>query len=497
MQYAVFGLGDTSYAKYNFPAKKLFKRLQNLGAKPILPRGDGDDQHYLGYDGTLDPWLQNLWNVLLEKYPIPTNLEIIPDDVLPEPSFRISFLEGSDLTIGQNSEQSSMHGLEMTLKSNERITRSDHFQDIRHVILESTDLKLSYQPGDVAVLRPHNLATDVRDFLDLMQWAKIADTPFILLPQSEDRPIPSHWPRTSTLRGLLTHHLDVFSTPRRSFFEFLAYFANDPMQKEKLREFSRPEGQDELYSYNQRPRRTIFEVLSDFHSVQIPLDYIIDVFPEIRPRQYSISSALRKHPNQIHLTVAIVLYKTMLQKERIGVCSKWIESLHPGDTIRVGIAKGTMKLPASIHTPAIFIGPGTGVAPVRSMIQERTLDKANDNVLFFGCRYKECDYVYADEWQEYEQQGMLEHHTAFSRDTPQKVYVQDILRRESKRVWEALSPIGRGVLYLSGSAEKMPTDVEKALRDIFQTEGDMSVEEAEAYLGLLERSRRYQQECWT
>ena len=70
-----------SPGRFNYPAKKLFKRLLQLGAKEVLPRGDGDDQHYLGIDGTLDPWLETLWHILLKKYPLPVGKEPIPDTV--------------------------------------------------------------------------------------------------------------------------------------------------------------------------------------------------------------------------------------------------------------------------------------------------------------------------------------------------------------------------------------------------------------------------------
>ncbi|KAL5974498.1 multidrug-resistance type transporter [Asimina triloba] len=49
LHYAVFGLGDSGYQKYNFAAKKLDKRLADLGASPIIERGLGDDQHPSGY----------------------------------------------------------------------------------------------------------------------------------------------------------------------------------------------------------------------------------------------------------------------------------------------------------------------------------------------------------------------------------------------------------------------------------------------------------------
>lgn len=39
MKFAVLGLGDSSYAKFNFVAKRLNKRLQQLGAEEIIPIG--------------------------------------------------------------------------------------------------------------------------------------------------------------------------------------------------------------------------------------------------------------------------------------------------------------------------------------------------------------------------------------------------------------------------------------------------------------------------
>ncbi|RHZ61877.1 hypothetical protein Glove_345g36 [Diversispora epigaea] len=86
LRFAVFGLGDSSYVKYNWPAKKLHKRLTQLGGQSLLSRGEGDDQHYLGVDGTFDPWLEELWKILMEKYPLPPNAEVMPDDILLYPS---------------------------------------------------------------------------------------------------------------------------------------------------------------------------------------------------------------------------------------------------------------------------------------------------------------------------------------------------------------------------------------------------------------------------
>jgi sulfite reductase alpha subunit-like flavoprotein len=93
-----------------------------------------------------------------------------------------------------------------------------------------------------------------------------------------------------TFRDLFVSCLDIFSVPRRSFFEMLAFFTEDENQTEKLREFSSPDGQDDMYAYCQRPRRTVAEVLFDFQSANIKLDYILDLFPIMQPRSFSIAS---------------------------------------------------------------------------------------------------------------------------------------------------------------------------------------------------------------
>ena len=88
---------------------------------------------------------------------------------------------------------------------------------------------------------------------------------------------------------------------------------------------------DELYAYCQRPRRTALEVLADFRSIRIPLDYLFDVFGVIRPRKFSIASHLGTHPGKIQLCVAIVQYKSLvLRAPRVGMCSNWLLNLPLG-----------------------------------------------------------------------------------------------------------------------------------------------------------------------
>lgn len=74
-RFAVLGLGDSSYVKFNFAAKRLCNRLLQLGGQKIVPLGLGDDQHDLGYDAVVDPWIDDLWTKLNFIYPLPNNIQ--------------------------------------------------------------------------------------------------------------------------------------------------------------------------------------------------------------------------------------------------------------------------------------------------------------------------------------------------------------------------------------------------------------------------------------
>ena len=59
-----------------------------------------------------------------------------------------------------------------------------------------------------------------------------------------DQPVPDYvTSRTVTFRELFRNTLDITAVPRKSFFELLRHFTDDPMEKEKFEEFCSPEGQ--------------------------------------------------------------------------------------------------------------------------------------------------------------------------------------------------------------------------------------------------------------
>ncbi|KAF8479036.1 riboflavin synthase domain-like protein [Russula ochroleuca] len=495
LHYAVFGLGDSSYEKFCWPAKKLSRRLERLGATAICPRAEGDVQHTLGTDGAFDPWVSSLTDALLRLFPLPLHLSLSPAEELPTP--RVILLSATleelrdtpDPLVGDD----RCHLFELV--RNERITTDDWYQDVRHFQFQCWD-DIAYDPGDIAVIHPGAPPIDVDTFLTTLGWSNAADDPIRIQHIFEDQSLPDHLPQVSTLRILFSRHLDIGAVPNRPFFRLLKYFATDEREREKLEEFSSPEGAGELYEYTTRVRRTILEVLNEFRSVHVPREHIFELFPPLRPREFSIASASLAHPHEIHLCVAVVDYKTKLRARRRGVCTSFLASLPIGT---IGITKGLLALPPDSSTPVVCIGPGTGVAPARAVLEARVHLGMRDNTLYFGHRASGKDEHYSREWATLAEAGNLTYRVAASRDGPEgtpRVYVQDLIRQDVKRIWRLIHDRGAWV-YISGSSNKMPAGVRAALVDIAREEGELEEEEARAYVARLEREERLFEECWS
>ncbi|XP_037349979.1 NADPH-dependent diflavin oxidoreductase 1 [Talpa occidentalis] len=507
LDFAVLGLGDSSYPKFNFVAKKLHRRLLQLGGSALLPVGLADDQHELGPDAAIDPWLQDLWEKVLGLHPVPSDLGVIPPGVPLPSTFSLQLLQGAPRTspeeqdgaaTGPPGPPSELRPFPAPMVANRRVTGPAHFQDVRMIEFDVAGSGLSFAPGDVVLLRPENAAGPVQQFCQLLGLDP--DQLFTLQPREPGVPRPARLPQPCSVRHLVSRYLDIASVPRRSFFELLACLSPHQLEREKLLELSSAQGQEQLLSYCTRPRRTTLEVLCDFpHSAgAVPPDYLLDLIPPIRPRAFSIASSELVHPSRLQILVAVVQYRTRLREPRRGLCSSWLASLDPERgpvEVPLWVRPGSLAFPETPGTPVIMVGPGTGVAPFRAAIQERVARGQTGNFLFFGCRRRDQDFYWETEWKELEERGCLSLFTAFSREQEQKVYVQHRLREHGALVWRLLD--GQGAFfYLAGNAKDMPVGVSEALTSIFQEEGGLSGPEAAAYLAGLQRKLRFQAETW-
>ena len=208
-----------------------------------------------------------------------------------------------------------------------------------------------------------------------------------------EMPVPQHLQRPLSLNTLATQYWDLSAIPRPRAFELLGINCTNELEKEKLIEFTTAEGQQDLFTYANRPRRTILEVLNDFpHSTaQLTLPILFELLDPIKPRSFSIASSPLS--GKLEILVAIVEYKTNLKAPRMGLCSNWLNKITNGQKIRIVIKKGTLRWPKN-DEPIVMVGPGTGLAPFRSLLQHKqaTWNKKDLLTLFFGCRNDKGDF---------------------------------------------------------------------------------------------------------
>eukprot|EP00056_Hartaetosiga_gracilis_P004650 m.77020 g.77020 ORF g.77020 m.77020 type:complete len:572 (-) comp11898_c0_seq2:340-2055(-) len=510
LNYSVFGLGDSSYPKFNFAAKRLNKRLGVLGGTEVVEMGLADDQHALGIEGAFRPWMDNVLRYFIEGVFANELKGKTPLSFLP-PRYRLQLVDndndGNDsikpsVRVHDNESPCKNTPACVPLKANTRLTPTTHFQDVRHVVLDISSSAITYTPGDVVYVLPENTEGSVNEVLDWFEGVDgttCADSTLVGIECEWDAScsLPSsHFPKCLTWRQLLTHYLDIQATPRRRFFEIMAHFATDEQQKEKLEEFLTGEGQEALFDYCHRMRRTCVEVMKDFHSTckNIPFSYAVDMFGFMQPRAFSIASSPSVHPGEIHATIAIVNYKTRMSSPRTGVFTSWLSSLPPQSTLSVWTQKGTLPLPSG-DTPIICVGPGTGSAPFRSIINERASSGYFDNTFVFGNRNVDCDFFYKDEWKMLEEDGKVKLFTAFSRDQEEKIYVQHVIAENGAFFYEKLQ--NNAHILLSGNSKNMPKQVRAAFVNLLKTHGSMGEDDAEAFVSHMEKKKRYVSETWS
>ena len=214
----------------------------------------------------------------------------------------------------------------------------------------------------------------------------------------------------------------------------------------------------------------------------------------------------------LDLCVAVVDYLTPWGRRKQGVASTWLASLKPGDFVPLLIQRGTLPAVATSAAPLVMVGPGTGVASMRAVVQERTALLAGSSrlnaatphqlgpaTLYFGCRHAKQDWLYAEDMRTARVSGSLARYcVAFSRDDPSRVvYVQGLMARErdSAELFHALVH-EQGTLYIAGSAKRMPGDVVDTLKGILVAVGGATRSEADAYVAAMERDHRLVIEAW-
>lgn len=235
----------------------------------------------------------------------------------------------------------------------------------------------------------------------------------------------------------------------------------------------------------------VLDVLADAPGARFTPQEFTGVLRGLQPRLYSIASSARHHPGEAHLLVLTLTY-TVRDRLRLGVGSTFVNERWPlGTTAPVYVqdAQKHFGMPSDPATPMIMIGPGTGVAPFRAFLEEREATGApGRNWLFFGEQSRAWGFYYEREFTSWQARGLLRLDLAFSRDQPQKIYVQHRMRESSRDIYAWLEEGAE--IFICGDKARMATDVQAELTRIVATEGSRTADQAAEYVAALRKTRR-------
>lgn len=351
-------------------------------------------------------------------------------------------------------------------------------KETRHIELSLKGSDLSYVPGDCLGIIPENDPELVASLLEEMKW----DTEMDVTINKQGDTLP--------LKEALTTHFEITLLTKKIIQQ-----AAELTENEELQKLVSNENINQLKEYIDG--RDLLDLLRDFGPWKASAQEIVSLLRKIPPRLYSIASSISANPEEVHLTIGAVRY-TAHGRERKGVCSVLCaERLQEGDTLPVFIQQNKhFNLPESQDKDIIMVGPGTGIAPFRSFIQERAVNEATGRSwLFFGDQHLVSDFLYQNELEKYQKDGVLTRlEAAFSRDTAQKVYVQHKMLENSKELFEWIK--NGAYFYVCGDKQYMAKDVHNTLINIIEKEGVMTREAAEAYLNDMQKQGRYQRDVY-
>ncbi|MGF1689085.1 assimilatory sulfite reductase (NADPH) flavoprotein subunit [Photobacterium japonica] len=454
LEYAVIGLGDSSYEFFCQTAKDFDAYLSKLGAKPMLDRLDCD----VDYDAPAATWRQQALDKVKETL-VKADAQVV------------------QLPVGQAAAAPSAYNKQSpfaaSLLVSQKITGRDSGKDVRHVEIDLEGSGLTYQPGDALGVWYDNDAT--------LAAAIIAKAG---LNGEETVEVDG---QSVTLLQALTHDYEITAANPQLVTRYAELSGSKKLaklvdEKDKLREYA--------------ANTQVLDVLGE-KKTALSAEQLVGLLRRLTPRLYSIASSQEEVGEEVHLTVGLVEYDKGDETRQGGASSYLAQRLEEGDTVKVFVeANNHFKLPADDNTPVIMIGPGTGIAPFRAFVQERDNREAEGkNWLFFGDRTFTDDFLYQVEWQKYLKSGIVHRlDVAFSRDQVEKVYVQHRLLEHAAEVWQWLQAGAH--VYVCGDANRMAKDVHDALITIAEQQGQHSREQAEQYLNELRKSKRYQKDVY-
>lgn len=453
LRFSVCALGDTSYEQFCKIGKDVDVRLEALGGSRVAPRQDCDVDFEDSYNTWVDAALSGFGPAAMAAPAVGGFAPVAGTEFGKKNPYPSEMLE-KVLLNGEGTAKETWH-YELSLEGS----------------------GLSYEPGDSLAV----VALNAPDMIEgVLKAAKLKGTEEVTLKGGSSK----------LLADALREDLEI-TTISKAVLKKL----NGVISSDKLAALLAVDAKDELRDYLWG--RWLADALTDFAPNGLAADALVSILRKLPPRLYSIASSPLAHPGEVHLTVASVRYEANDTMKK-GVASTYLADIvNQEDKVLVYTHNNkNFRLPASGDTPIIMVGPGTGVAPFRAFVEHRGETGAKGKSwMIFGDQHYTYDFLYQLEWQDHLESGALTRlDVAFSRDQPEKVYVQDRLIEQAQDIYAWLEEGAH--FYVCGDASRMAHDVNEALISVIETQGGKSREEAEAYVEALKKAKRYQRDVY-
>jgi sulfite reductase (NADPH) flavoprotein alpha-component len=361
---------------------------------------------------------------------------------------------------------------------NRGLSGPDSAKDTRHFEIDLTGWGLSYEAGDSLAVYATN-------------DSQLVDEIILAIGATGDEQVQRPKGAPTTLREALLRDYGI-TQPTPKFLKAITARANSSTL---LKDLLHPERKEDLDRYLWGME--VIDFLNEHPSAKFTPQEFVGLLTKLQPRLYSVASSLKAYPDQVHFIVDVIRYESH-GRIRKGVCSSFLAER--ADDVPVPVFPSVAKhfhLPENPDTPIIMIGPGTGIAPFRAYLQERkAVGAKGKNWLFFGSQHEHCDFAYRDEFEAFKKEGILTRlDCAWSRDQPEKIYVQHRMKESAAEIWKWLD--GEGAhFFVCGDARRMAKDVDATLRKIVREHGGKNTGEANEYVEKLKSDKRYKRDVY-
>ncbi|WP_145134791.1 bifunctional cytochrome P450/NADPH--P450 reductase [Paenibacillus sp. Y412MC10] len=487
VRYAVFGCGDHNWAStYQRIPRLIDELLAAKGGKRLLPRGESDASG--DFEREVDEWTERLWPDLMPALGLPVS------DVrdTKRSTLSLRFVQG----VAAVPLAETYHAVSGRIVSSCNLQQADSGRVTQHIEIALPE-GTAYREGDHLGVLPVNPEPLVRRVLRRFQLDGSAH-----LILTADGKHSAHLKTGVPIRldELLARSVELQEPATRAQIRELASYTVCPPHAKEL-EAMLEEG---AFQTNIRAKRvTMLDLLEQYEACELPFARFLELLPALKPRYYSISSSPKVSPGTASITVGVVQGEAWSGKgEYRGIASNYLAEQDPGAEVLMFVRspESGFVLPEDPATPMIMVGPGTGVAPFRGFIQARRVLQAEGKVLgeahlYFGCRHPEHDYLYREEFEQAEKDGVVTLHTAFSRvEGTDKCYIQHLMKQDGELLLELLEAGAK--LYICGDGSRMAPQVEETLMGSYRDKHGASPEEAAGWLAGLELAGNYAKDVW-